>query len=191
MRWVLAAGIILIAGGEALQAQVPADVPLRGPAFKVGGLKFTVPSRWQSEPVENPASRAGQWRIPPPHGQGEAGEAVAFYFGPGLGGNARDNVEAWTAAMSSPDGHPVVADVKIRMVNGVKITVATLFGTYNRPVSMPGIPPEEKPHYGLLGGVIENAQGNVYWRFTGPESLLAENFPLFNKILDSVKPLEK
>ena len=191
MRWVLAAGLILIAGGGALQAQNPPDVPLHGPVFKVGGLQFTVPSRWQSEPVENPSTRAGQWRILPPHGQGEGGEAVAFYFGPGLGGNARDNIEAWTAAMSSPNGRPVAADVKTRMVNGVKITTATLFGTYNRPVSMPGIPPEAKIGYGLLGGVIENAQGNVYWRFTGPEPLLAENSPLFNKVLDSVKPLEK
>jgi len=54
-------------------------------------------------------------------------------------------------------------------------------------VSLPGIPPMAKPNYGLLGTVIENPAGNIYWRFTGPEPLLTATLPLFNKMIDSVK----
>ena len=194
MRWVLlwVTGVLLIAGKTTLYAEDPADVSLAGPTFKVGGLKFTVPYRWRDEPIENPSSRAGQWRVPSARGQEEeGGDVVVFYFGPGLGGSARENIEAWASALSNPDGHPVAINVKSRSVNGLKISEVALLGSYSRPLSVPGIPPEIKPDYGLLGAVIENPQGNVYWRFTGPESLATANLSLFDKIIDSVKPLEK
>ena len=60
-----------------------------------------------------------------------------------------------------------------------------------KPRSLPGVPPVPKPNYGLLGAVIENPQGNLYWRFTGPEPLITASIPLFNKIIDSVKPQDK
>jgi hypothetical protein len=184
-------GILLVAGGQALHAARDADVSLYGPAFQVGGLKFTVPSRWQSEPVENP-SRAGQWRLAPPHGQeGESGEAVVFYFGAGIGGTAKENIEAWIGTMFNAEGHPAAAEVKHREINGLKISQVVIFGTYNQIVSMPGIPPQPRPNYGLLGAVIESPKGNIYWRMTGPESLITANLPLFNKVIDSVKPQDK
>ena len=39
--------------------------------------------------------------------------------------------------------------------------------------------------------VIEGPTGNIYWRFTGPEPLITANLPLFNKVIDSVKPQDK
>ena len=53
------------------------------------------------------------------------------------------------------------------------------------------MPPAIKSNYGLLGAVIENPQGNIYWRFTGPEPLITATLPLFNKVIDSVKPQDK
>jgi hypothetical protein len=81
--------------------------------------------------------------------------------------------------------------VKQHQANGLKITQVVLFGTYNQVVSLPGVPPVAKPNYGLLGAVIENPQGNIYWRFTGPEPLVTANLPLFNKVIDSVKPQDQ
>ena len=195
MRWafLLVSGIFLIAKGNAPGANVAAaDVSLSGPTIKAGALKFTVPSRWQSVPVENPESRAAQWHVPVPHGEeGDGGEVVVFYFGPKLGGDVKENIDAWDAGILNPDGHPAAGDVKTHMVNGTKMTVVALFGSYNQPSSISGLPPVIKANYGLLGAVVENGQGNIYWRFTGPEALIRANLPLFNKILDSVKPQEK
>src|ERR1700685_2428800 len=113
MRWVLlcVVGAIFVAGVKTLHAAHPAasdaDVLLSGPTFKVGGLKFIITSRWQSVPVEKSAP-AGEWRVPLPHDQeGEGGDVVVLYFGPGVGGGAKDNIDAWADAMSSPDSHPV------------------------------------------------------------------------------------
>jgi hypothetical protein len=164
-----------------------AEVTLSGPSFPVGDLKFTIPSKWQIDQVESPA-RGGQWRVPPLHGQGEGGEVVVFYFGSGIGGSVKENIEAWIGTMFTAGGHPAAAEVKHHETGGLKISQVVIFGAYNKVVSLPGVPPETKSNYGLLGAVIENSQGNIYWRFTGPEPLITANLPLFNKVIDSVKP---
>ncbi len=66
-----------------------------------------------------------------------------------------------------------------------------MFGTYSEVIPLPGVPPLSKSNYGLFGAVIETPQGNLYWRCTGPEPLITANLPLFNKIIDSVKPQDK
>ncbi len=182
--------VLFIAGqmeASAASRTPGADVSLSGPSFPVGNLKFTIPAKWQIEPVESPA-RGGQWRVPPLRPGGESGEVVAFYFGPGEGGSAKENIEAWINTMLNEEGHPAAAKETQHETGGFKISQVVIFGTYDQVVSLPGVPPEPKTNYSLLGAVIENAQGNIYWRFTGPESLVTANLPLFNKVVDSVKP---
>lgn len=189
MRWVILCltGLFFIAANPAAQAAHDADVYLYGPAFQVAGLKFTIPSKWQSVPADNPA-RVGQWRVPQPHGlPGESGEVVVFYFGKGVGGSAKETIDGWAGTILNPDGHPASAEVKQLDVAGIKISQAAMFGTYLQNIPLPGIPPAPKPNHGLLGAVVEGPQGTLYWRFTGPEPLITANVPLFNKIIASVK----
>jgi hypothetical protein len=196
MRQVLwlAAAATCLSGGEICSsvqaAPRDAEVSLYGPSFPVGDLKFTIPSKWKIEMVDSPA-RGGQWHVPPLHGEGEGGEVVAFYFGPGVGGSARENVEAWIGTMFNAEGHPAAAEIKHHETGGLKVSQVVIFGTYNQVVSLPGVPPVLKSNYGLLGAVIENPQGNIYWRFTGPEPLITAALPLFNKVIDSVKPQDQ
>jgi hypothetical protein len=183
----LAAALWSIAAtsGPAKPAVHDADVELSGPSFPVGNLAFTIPSRWEIQMVDSPA-RGGQWRVPPLHGESDAGEVVAFFFGPGVGGSAKDNIESWIGTMFTAEGHPADKQWQYE-VGGFKISQVVIFGTYNQVVSAPGIPPMAKPNYGLLGTVIENPAGNIYWRFTGPEPLITATLPLFNKMIDSLK----
>ena len=194
----LTAAMFITGGGFVRTAQAAArdaDVSLYGPSFPVGDLKFTIPSKWKIEMVESPA-RGGQWSVPPLHGEGEDGEVVVFYFGPGtdgiaIGGTAKENIEAWIGTMFNAEGHPAADKVKQHKTGGLTISQVVIFGSYNQVVTLPGVPPETKSNYGLLGAVIENPQGNLYWRFTGPEALITANLPLFNKVIDSVSPQDK
>jgi hypothetical protein len=192
MLWAIAA--IFITGGVVVSTSHAAardeDVPLYGPSFPVGDLEFTIPSKWRIEKVESPA-RGGQWRVPPLHGEGEGGEVVVFYFGPGIGGTAEENIEAWIGTMFNAEGHPAAAERKHHKTGGFTISQVVIFGTYNQVVSLPGVPPVPKSNYGLLGAVIENPQGTIYWRFTGPEALITATLPLFNKVIDSVRPQDR
>ena len=191
MLW-MAAAVMTAAGAFIQTAAAPraADVTLSGPSFPVGNLKFTIPAKWRIMPVETPA-RGGQWRVPPIHPGGEGGEVVVFYFGPGIGGTAKENIEAWIGTMFNAEGHPAADKVEEHKTGGFTISQVVIFGTYYQVVSLPGVPPMPKSNYGLLGTVIENPQGNIYWRFTGPEPLITANLPLFNKVIDSVKPQDK
>jgi hypothetical protein len=175
----------MLANARAKPALRETDVELKGPSFPVGNLSFTIPTRWQIEPVDGPA-RGGQWRVPPLRGQGESGEVVAYFFGPGVGGSAEENIEAWIGTMFSPGGHPADKQWQYQ-TGGFKVSQVVIFGTYNQVVASPGIPPMARPNYVLLGTVIDNSAGNIYWRFTGPEALVTATLPLFNKVIDSVK----
>src|ERR1019366_7705405 len=138
MLWITAT--MFIAGAVVVLADHPAareaDVSLSGPSFPVGDLKFTIPSKWKIEPVESPA-RGGQWRVPPLHGEGDGGEVVVFYFGPGVGGSAKENIEAWIGTMFTAEGHPAAAEVKHHKTGGLTISQVVMFGAYNRVVSLP------------------------------------------------------
>ncbi len=186
MSWLVPAlGLSMMAGAFAKPAVRDTGVELSGPRFPVGNLTFTIPARWQIEMVDGPA-RGGQWRVPPLHDGGDAGEVVAYFFGPGAGGSAEENIEAWIGTMSSPGGHPADKQWQYQ-AGGLKVSQVVIFGTYNQVVGSPGIPPMPRPNYVLLGTVLDNAGGNIYWRFTGPEALVTAALPLFNKMIESVK----
>ncbi len=192
MRWVILSvtGALFIAGGTVTLDARTEEVSLYGPDFKVAGLKFTVPSRWLAETPANPV-RAGQWLIPALHGlAGQDGQAAALYFGPGAGGSAKENIEAWASSMVDATGRPANPTVTTHQAGSFKVTVVTIFGTYSDPAPLPGIPPASRPSYGLLGAIVEGPQGSIYWRFIGPDTLIAADVPLFTRILDSVKPQE-
>jgi len=182
----LLAGALLVAGRAARWDDAD-DIS----TLKVGDLAFYIPDRWDREPSESPA-RAAQWRIPPRRGEKGDGvvEVVVYFFGPGLGGSARENIDAWAGTLTGGDGHPPTPEPQTRIVAGHKITQVLLAGTYAQVNPQPGLPPTLKPAYSLLGAVVENPGGNLYWRLTGPSAQVAELAPVFTKVLDSLKPQE-
>jgi hypothetical protein len=161
-------------------------------AFKVAGEQFSIPSKWTAETPET-SVRAGQWRVPGLRGTaptpvGADGELIVFYFGPGLGGTAQENIYAWRSSVLDADGHPVAGEIGTREIAGSKITELVAFGSYRDPVPIPGLPPLLRPGYGLAAAVVETPRGNLYWRLTGPAPLVTETLPLLRKILDGMKP---
>jgi len=195
MRRVIlcATAVLFIIGGQLVRAahsHDKDDATLTGPTFQAGTLKFTIPAKWVAEPSDNPA-RVGQWLVPATRPDGEPGEVVVFFFGPGSGGTAKENIENWIGTMVNAEGHPAAAEVKSHQVGDFKISQVMIFGTYNQIVPLPGVPPRPRSNFGLLGAVVESPKGNIYWRFTGPEPLITATIPLFNKIIDSVKPQDK
>jgi hypothetical protein len=197
-----ALGFLLFFGGSVLARPVhhhESDDATNGVVFKTAGLQFLIPAKWTAEPAENSA-RAGQWLVAAPSAQpassaaagaptaADEGEVVVFYFGPGTGGTAQENIEAWRGTIHDAAGHPVAGEVKTRLAGGFKVTELVAFGAYDDPVPMAGMPPVVRAGYGLAGAVLEEPQGNIYWRLTGPAPLVTATLPLFRKMIDGVKP---
>lgn len=153
----------------------------------IAGVEMApTPKGWQTAPPKN-KMRAAQWVIPPSEGSGAAGEVVVFYFGPGQGGGAKDNIERWKRRMTAADGSPVQGEVSQREVAGMKVTELIAFGTYAAGMPMPGFKPEQRPDYGLVGVVLEGAEGNLFIRLTGPKPLVDAQLPSFQKWIDGAK----
>jgi hypothetical protein len=190
MRRVVLGAIFLLTGALSIMGRPThhAEADDSGAVLNVGGLLFAIPDRWEKEPLQSSA-RAAQWHIAPPRGQtGDGVEIVIFFFGPGIGGTAKENIDAWAGTMSASNENPATADPQGRTIAGHKVTQVLLSGTYSQVNFQPGIPPILKPNYSLLGAVIENAAGNVYWRMTGPALQVAALEPVVTKILDGLKP---
>jgi hypothetical protein len=183
-------GLLLVAGLSA-QARHHHAAPPPPPPFQVGGLQFSIPDAWQTEPGESPA-RAGQWLIPP-HDTATANadgvEVVVFFFGPGVGGSAQENIDAWAGTIAAPDGSPAKATPQKREIAGHHVTEVLFTGTYSQVRPQPGLPPTLKPGYALIGAVVENPGGSIYWRVTGPAAQVMALQPAFDQMLASLKPV--
>jgi hypothetical protein len=158
------------------------------PVLTVGDIQFAIPASWQAVPPTNPA-RVGQWNVPPAADQGPDGiEIVVYFFGPGVGGSVKDNIDAWSGTITAPDGTNAPSAPQKRTIAGHVVTEVLFTGTYAKPGKLPGLPPTPKSNYALLGAVVESPGGNIYWCVTGPAGQVLALAPILDKILDSLKP---
>jgi hypothetical protein len=197
-RCVRILGLVLLAGTAAWGRHSHHPPPAPPPVFQVGGLQFILPVGWLIEPSLSPA-RAAQWRVPPPpvanaaagasdNGGDDGVQVVVFFFGPGIGGSAQENIEAWAGTITTPDGKPATATPQTRTIGGHKITEVLFSGAYAQVNPQPGLPPTPKPGYALLGAVVENPGGTIYWRVTGPVAQVTAFQLVFDQMLGSLKP---
>jgi hypothetical protein len=186
-----AALLVMAALHVAARAHRESDNSPDGPVFRAGGLQFVMPERWIAEPPADDV-RAGQWRIPAAHDAAPGTddvELVVFYFGPGLGGTAQENLDGWRGTIRDAAGQAVAGVVTTRQSGGFKVTELVAAGTYRDPAPMAGLPPVGRPGYELAAAVLESPKGNLYWRLTGPEAAVTAALPLFRRAIDSVKTL--
>src|SRR5262249_54613544 len=103
--------------------------------FKVGGISFTRPEKWEWVPTTS-AMRAAQLKVNDADGKGSA-EVVFFQFGAGQGGDAKANVERWLAQFEEPR-EKLNSKTETVTVGKAKVTYVTAEGTYRS--GMPGGP---------------------------------------------------
>src|SRR5258705_10214283 len=122
---------------------------------QAAGLRFIHPSDWTRVPAPSDM-RAAQFRVPKVAGDPEDAEAVLFFFGPGKGGGAQENLERWYGQMTQPDGKPSkdAGTVVIKTVKNLKVTMLDLPGTY-KGMPAPGAPATSKDGYRLLAAAVE------------------------------------
>jgi hypothetical protein len=150
------------------------------------GLTYTAPTTWK--PVATSSSmRVAQFAVPRAAGDTQDGELVIYYFG-GAGGTIEANIERWVGQMQQPDGRPssAVSKRQSRTINGLKVTIVDVPGTYVAEV-MPGSPQRHNsPNFHLRAAVIETANGPYFIKLTGPAKTIAASEKSFEAFLASV-----
>jgi len=140
----------------------------------VGAFKFDRPEGWGWIVPSSPMRKA-QLSVPAT-ASSEAGEVTFFHFGPGQGGSVAQNVARWLGQFKEP-----VSNTKAEKVGNTNVTFVEATGTFAS--GMPGGPTTPKEGYGLRGAILESTQGDVYVKFTGPESLVKAAAPAFEKMV--------
>jgi len=139
----------------------------------VAGLKWTAPAGWTAESGARPM-RAATYTV------GDA-ECAVYFFGQGQGGGIQANLERWKNQFQGS-----ISKTGNRTIHGLPVTTIDVSGNYNGmtgPGSGGGAP---KPGYRMLGAIVENPAGNVFFKFTGPAKTIAANQAKFDLLLNSV-----
>ena len=150
------------------------------------GLTFTTPRGWKPVATSS-AMRVAQFTVPLASGDAQDAELVVYYFG-GSGGSVEANIERWVGQMQQPDGRPSSAVLKrhSRTVNGLKVTLVDVPGTYVAEMT-PGSPQRHNnPNFHLRAAVIETSNGPYFIKLTGPARTIAAADKSFEQFLSSV-----
>ena len=146
-------------------AGVRADDPAK---FKVGACEFTRPADWKwIEPTST--MRKAQLQIAGKDGARSA-DVTFFFFGDGPTGGVDANVQRWLGQFT---GKPEANKTEPLEVKDVKVTLVSTEGTMK--ASPFGGQPDDMPGSGLLGAIIEHAEGAVFVKMTGPLALVKES----------------
>ena len=152
------------------------------------GLAFTAPAGWKARPAAS-SMRVAEFVVPRAPGDGEDAEVIIYYFG-GTGGSADANVDRWVGQVQQPDGSPSKDKAKREQqtINGLKVTLVDVSGTYVAEVRPGSTERHNKPGFRVRAAVVETPKGPYYVKMTGPSKTVAAAEPDFAAFLRSLKP---
>jgi hypothetical protein len=115
--------------------------------------------------------RVSQYQLPAADSTVESASLVVYYFGQGQGGSVDANLERWIGQMQTPDGKPSSGNAKTEnlTVNGLKVTLLDVAGTYTGSDMGGGGASQSKPNYRMRAGVIQTPRGAYFIKLVGPE----------------------
>ena len=150
--------------------------------FTVGAFTFKRPPTWKWVMVANNSMRKAQLRVDGPDGQ--SADVVFFTFGAGQGGGTQGNISRWLGQFDQGDGKKVDAVEETADIKGTKLTrVRVDSGTFNS--GMPGGPTTPQTDFGLYGAILENKEGDVFVKLTGPATLVRAAAADFEALIQS------
>lgn len=161
------------------QAGSSAGMPSMGTApvgttAGTGGPKkmvYTAPKAWVSAPNPN-TFRKATFKVPGPAGDAELAISES-------GGSLADNIARWEKQFGDAK-----AKTTSREVNGFKVTVVEVRGTYANSMAMGNVKPQQNSV--LLGAIVET-DTPTFFKLTGPEKTVDAAKKDFDELIKSFK----
>ena len=174
----LAAAPCLAQAPLSARGNAAAAAPSKGDG--AAGVTWTTPGSWSKG--KGSAMRVATYVVPGA-GEGADGECAVFYFGPNQGGGIDANVQRWERQFKEQPK----AKRSRKTVSGVGVHLVDISGTYLNPGGGMMQSRGESPDYRLLGAIVEAPQGNVFFKFTGPEATVKANQGAFDALVGSLR----
>ena len=149
---------------------VSKNAPPVSAAAPQGELALKAPDAWTSERPSS-SMRVAQYQLPAAEGDAEAASLVVYYFGPGQGGSTNANIERWIGQMQQPGGQSSKdkATTENTTVNGLKVTLLDVSGTYTGGDMGGAGSAGSKPDYRMRAAVIDTPRGAYFIKLVGPK----------------------
>lgn len=153
----------------------------------VATLTFSAPGGWKAAGPSS-SMRVAQFVLPRAAGDAADADLVVYYFG-GSGGTVDANIERWLGQMQQPGGKPssAVAKREARSINGLKVTLVDVSGTYVAEMTPGSAKRHNSPNFRLRAAVIETPSGPYFIKLTGPARTVAAAEKAFEQFLGSMK----
>ncbi|QOJ17652.1 MAG: hypothetical protein HRU76_08690 [Phycisphaeraceae bacterium] len=143
------------------------------------GLSAPVPLSWEPEQPGS-SMRAVQLRVAGVDGAGEA-RLVVFV---GIGGSNESNISRWVGQFQGEGGQPVTPRVDEITVGDLRITTATLSGTFSGGMGVG----EGGPGIMMVQSIVEKPGGEkVFIRLLGPIATVEAARPAFEALLQGIR----
>jgi hypothetical protein len=155
--------------------------------FAAAGLAYVKPDAWKMVPTAS-SMRVAQFAIPRAVGDPTDAELVIYYFG-GSGGSVEANIDRWIGQMQQPGGAASATRAKrsTRTINGLKVTLVDVSGTYVAEMSPGSAQRHNNPNFRLRAAVVETANGPYFIKLTGPAKTVAASEADLERFLASLK----
>lgn len=163
-----------------------ASVTLDGAPMSASGVTFTPPKSWTD--LGPSSMRLTTYAFGPIDGDKDSAVLAISHFGKDGGGPIKDNILRWIHQMQLPSGgNPEEVAVQSEMnIDSMPAHVVELEGTYMSG-GMMGSPAVAKEKYRMTGVVLETAEGNLFFKLTGPAKTAQKMAQDFAAVLLSVK----
>ncbi len=114
-------------------------------------------------------------------------ELVIYYFG-GTGGSVDANIQRWLGQMQQPDGRATseVAARETRTINGLKVSLLDVSGTYVAEVRPGATEKHNSPGFRMRTAVVETPRGPYFLKLVGPAATVETWNASFNEFLSSL-----
>jgi hypothetical protein len=165
-------------GGHGGLGAMPGMPPMGG-SPQGPDIAWDVPSAWTTAPNPNPMRKA-TYKIPKAQGDADDAELAVS----SAAGGVEANVDRWAKQFGDAK-----AKTEPRTVNGLKITMVEIKGTYAGGGPMMGAAaaaagPKEKQM--LLGAIVEQGDRQHFFKMVGPEKTVTAAKKDFDKLVSSV-----
>jgi hypothetical protein len=142
-------------------------------------LAWDAPSAWTSMPNPN-TMRKATYKIPKVSGDAEDAELTVS----AASGGVDANIKRWAGQFGNaePKKEP-------RSVNGLKVTIVEIKGSYASGGGMMGGPTsgQQKDKYMLLGAVVDAGERQHFFKMTGPEKTVTQARKDFDALVSSFR----
>jgi hypothetical protein len=186
-RLLLITGMVVLAACNKKQPEASSQTAQQSPGViaahdinAVAGIRWTRPERWGVDPPRQ--MRVATYTLPAADDDAEGGECAVFYFGSGQGGDVNANIERWVNQFEDI-GKP---EQSTEEVDGMKVTLVKVGGTYLSPSGPMMQSSGKKEHYQLMGAIVEGPEGMVFFKATGPAKTMEAGEKDFDSLVNSI-----